>query len=80
MPTYRPAPVDDAKNRAARTFWQGLLVDVVMAAAGALTIALSAPELTWSKPYWIGVAVVVGKTVLQAVTSYVARRVKAPAV
>lgn len=76
--TYPPSATVDARNRAWRTFVQGLAVDVLLSAAAALTLALSAPELTWSKPYWIGVGLAVGKSVLQAVTSYAARHIAPP--
>jgi len=79
MATYPPSATVDARNRAWRTLVQGLLVDVLLSAVAALTLALSAPELTWSKPYWIGVGLTVGKSVLQTITAYAARHLKPPA-
>ncbi|MDG4784367.1 hypothetical protein O7626_41135 [Micromonospora sp. WMMD1102] len=76
--TYVPASASaDAKNRAFRTFWQGLLVDVGAVLAAVLVVALG--DIQWTETYWIGVASLVGKTVITAVVSYVARKTVPPA-
>jgi hypothetical protein len=78
MATYPPSATVDARNRAWRTFVQGLGVDVALSGAGALTIAMTAPEFAWSKAYWVGVGLAVAKTVLTTATAYVSRKLKPP--
>lgn len=70
----------DAKNRAWRTFAQGLLVDVVAAAVLVVGPALSSSDFAWSKAYWLTVGGLVAKSVLTSVVSYVGRKVAPPAV
>lgn len=77
MSTYSPATTADARNRAWRTFLQGLLVDVGAVLAAVLVVALG--DVEWTQTYWIGVASLVGKTVITAVVSYVARKTVPPA-
>lgn len=67
---------DDARNRAWRTFVQGLLVDVLITLSVVLSTVFS--DLEWTSAYWIGVGTLIVKTVLVAATSYVARRAAPP--
>lgn len=79
MVNQLPAPADastDAKNRAWRTFLQGLLLDVVTTVAVAVAAQLS--DIRWTKEYWLGVAALVGKSVVMAVVAYVMRKVAPP--
>lgn len=66
----------DARNRAARTFWQGLAVDVLVAVATIVTTWATEADLT-SGEAWAGLGLLAGKTVLITGASYVAR-LKAP--
>lgn len=70
-----PAAVDvkaDARNRAERTFWQNLLIDLVIALAGTLTVALSGLDLSTSEA-WVILGGLLLKTALSAPISYVMR-------
>jgi hypothetical protein len=77
QPTGAVATTADARNRAVRTFTQGLWVTVVGAATAAVTAAI-APGIRWTKEYWTGVALAVGGAVVLAGTSYVHRLVSPP--
>lgn len=66
----------DARNRAWRTLMQGLLIDVAAALVLVLTPALTTVE--WTPAFWAGVAALAGKSVLQAVVAFVARKVVPP--
>jgi hypothetical protein len=77
-----PVPADtntDAKNRALRTFVQGLLADAVIAAVTTLGAALVDPHFVLSRVYLTGVGLLLAKTVLTSVVSYIARYAKPPA-
>lgn len=77
--TAAPAPVSarpDARNRALRTFLQGLLLDV--AAATVVVLLATFSTIEWTGAYWLAVAGLVGKTVLMATVSYLARRLVPP--
>lgn len=69
----------DAQNRAARTFWQGLAIDVLIALSGTLLLAITDSPIVWTGTYWAGVGTLLLKTVLTSVASYVARFWKPPA-
>lgn len=69
----------DARQRAWRTFVQGLAVDVVAAVAAALALALADPAFSWTRLYWSGVGLALAKTALTAGASYVARHRMPPA-
>ena len=68
----------DARNRAARTFFQGLAIDIVTAAVIVMLPLLSSVE--WTPAYWAALGLAVAKSALTAVVSYVARKVAAPGV
>lgn len=80
MSTYPPSSTADARNRAFRTFVQGLAVDVVGATALAVGPALAGADFAWSRAYWLSVAGLAAKTAVTTAVSYVARRVAPPAV
>lgn len=67
-----PAVQADAKQRAKRTFIQGIALDVAVAIAVALLAWLPDADLT-SKQAWIILGTSLAKTVLTAVASYVMR-------
>jgi len=81
MAIYVPPSTEvDARNRAARTFVQGLVTDVVGAVALALVPALSGSDFAWSRGYWLAVAGLAAKTAILTAVSYVARKVSPPSV
>jgi hypothetical protein len=63
----------DARNRALRSFVQGLTIDVVVAIAAALLVWLPGADLS-SKDAWIVIGITLAKTILQTAASYVMRR------
>lgn len=73
------AVVRDAGNRAWRTLAQGLLVDVTAATAVAVAAAI-AGGIEWTQAYWLGLSLAVGKSVITAAVSYVARLALPPEV
>jgi hypothetical protein len=75
LPTPAPAPVD-AKARALRTFLQGLVFD----AATALGVSLLwvTHDIQWTRTYWLGAGLMVGKSVVTAGLSYLARFLAPP--
>lgn len=61
----------DAKNRAWRTFVQGLGLDVLVAVT---LVAMTAfTNIEWTKEYWIALGLTLAKSILQAVASYFMR-------
>jgi hypothetical protein len=66
----------DAKDRAVRTFIQGLITDAGFALGGILLTA--ADQIEWTENYWKGLAVLAGKTVILTALSYVGRKLKPP--
>jgi hypothetical protein len=79
LPT--PASTEaDAKNRAARTFVQGLVTDVIGAVTLAVGPALAGADFAWTKAYWTAVGLLTAKTVVLSVVSYISRKVAPPAV
>jgi hypothetical protein len=77
MTTYPPSVQADAKNRAWRTFAQGLLVDVGVAVVLVLVVAFST-EIEWTPTYWLALASTLGKTVLLSAVSYASRKLVPP--
>lgn len=81
MPTiYPPSAAADARNRAWRTFVQGLLIDVLIAVTGLLYAGISAPDFAWSRAYWTAVGLALAKTTMTTITAYVMRKMAPPAV
>ena len=70
----------DAKNRAFRTFVQGLGTDVVVAVVLAVGPALAGADFAWSADYWTAIGLLTAKTVVLSAVSYVSRKVVPPAV
>jgi Kef-type K+ transport system membrane component KefB len=68
----------DARNRAWRTFVQGLLIDVVAAVVLAIAPALVGADFAFTGEYWAALGVLAAKTAVASVVSYVARRVVPP--
>lgn len=77
MVTQLPKSTEaDAKNRAWRTFLQGLLLDVLTTVAVAVAAQLT--DIRWTKEYWIGIAALAGKSVVMAIIAYIMRKVAPP--
>ncbi len=68
----------DARDRAWRTFLQGLALDLLVAVAAALLVWLPDADVT-SRQAWVVLGVTLTKTILQAAASYVMRLKVAPA-
>ena len=66
----------DARIRAIRSFMWGLFLDVSTFVVTVLITAFTSIE--WTKEYWIALAGLLGKTVLQSAVAYVARRLLPP--
>lgn len=62
----------DARNRAVRSFVQGLAIDIATALAALLLVWLPDADLS-SRDAWIVLATGAARTVLQSVASYVMR-------
>lgn len=73
----QPAVRADALERAWRTLWQGFLVDALIAIGTGLTLMVQDADLT-SPQFWAGVGLLVGKSLLVSVASYLARLRVAP--
>jgi hypothetical protein len=69
-----PSREADARNRALRTFLQGLGVDIVVALALTVGPALVGSEFTWSRAYWQTLGLIAAKTVITTIVSYVTRK------
>jgi hypothetical protein len=75
-----PAPVNvDARNRALRTFAQGLGIDVASAVLLGVGPALAGEHFAWTGPYWATVGLLAAKTAVQTAVSYAARKLVPPA-
>ncbi len=78
--TDTPTPrygVRDASNRAVRTLIQGLIVDLSVAVALALSAAI-AGGIQWTRAYWIALALAVAKSAVTAIVAYTMRYVVPP--
>lgn len=73
-----PSREADARNRAWRTLWQQLGIDVAVAVTLAVGPQLIGQNTAWTKNYLITMAVLGGKTALATVLAYVARKVVPP--
>ena len=69
----------DARNRAWRTFVQGLLTDVLAAVLLVAIPAINGSDFAWSGKFWVALGLLVAKSALMAAVSYVARQVLPPA-
>lgn len=63
----------DARNRALRTFLQGLAIDVLVAVA-TLLITVFATASSWGELQWAVIGFSLLKTVLMAIASFIMRR------
>lgn len=70
-PTLAAALAADARNRAARTFLQGLVIDIGVAIA---TLILASAQTITDKSGLIALGIALGKTVVTTAISYVMRR------
>ena len=78
MTTPMPASAAaDGRNRALRTFVQGLFLDVVVAASTALTVAVT--DVQWTRAYAVAAGGLVAKSALLAGVSYLSRQLVPPA-
>jgi hypothetical protein len=66
----------DAKDRAWRTFVQGLMIDVAVGVTLVLVTAFATIE--WTPAYWLALAASLGRTILQSAVAYVMRVFVAP--
>lgn len=77
MSRYLPVPVEqkrtDARNRALRTFLQGLAIDVAVAIC-VVVITVLGTTSSWGELQWVAIGFTMFKTVLMAAASYVMRR------
>ena len=78
VPDEKPAPVAaDARQRAVRTFVQGLLVAVVLAVLAVLVQTIGQAR-SWGEVDWPMIGLLAVQAVLAAVASYVARYLTPP--
>lgn len=68
----------DAQNRAARTFWQGLAIDLILALSGTLLLSFADSPLVWTAAYWAGLGTLLLKTILTAAASFLVRYWRPP--
>lgn len=74
-----PLPTNaDARNRAWRTFLQGLALDVAAAVVMAVAPSLFGADFAWTRDYWTALGLLAAKTLLQAGVSYWMRHVVPP--
>lgn len=66
-----------AKSPWARTLWQGFIVDALVAIGLGLTILLATGDIT-SPLFWGGLGVLVGKSFLTSLASFLTRLKTAP--
>lgn len=66
----------DARLRAVRAFAWGLLIDIAVAVTLVMVTAVTAIE--WTSVYWLALAGTLGKSVIQAVVTYFARKLLPP--
>lgn len=73
MPSPGEAAVThtDAKDRAWRTFIQGLGIDVGVAVV--LVLAVAFTKIEWTPAYWQGLGLSLGRTILQTGVAYLMR-------
>lgn len=61
----------DAKDRAWRTFLQGLAIDVGVAVV--LVLAVAFTKIEWTLLYWQGLGLSLSRTILQSGVAYLMR-------
>src|SRR5690606_37574706 len=72
-----PEDKADAKSRSLRTFFQNILIDVVLILGPVLYSVTDAGIEAWTSPmYWQAVGLTVGKTLVQIVLAYAMRLAK----
>ncbi|OLE22366.1 MAG: hypothetical protein AUG49_19310 [Catenulispora sp. 13_1_20CM_3_70_7] len=70
-----PSAQADARNRAVRTFLQGLGIDVAAGVVLAVGPALADAHFAWTGPYWATLGALAAKTAVQTAVAYVASKV-----
>jgi hypothetical protein len=73
-----PSKEADARNRAWRTLWQQLGIDVLVAVVLAVGPQLIGQNTVWTKSYLITMGVLAAKTAIATIVAYVARKVVPP--
>lgn len=73
-----PSAEADARNRGARSFWQGLGIDVAVMLIVTVGPLLLSNDFAFTGPYWTIVGTSAAKTVVSAVVSYVTRKLIPP--
>lgn len=78
MPNHAsPSVIPDALERAMRTLWQGFIVDGLAAAGAGLMLLLATGDLT-SPVFWSAAGLMVAKSFLTAMASFLARLKSTP--
>lgn len=72
--TVPPSTAADARNRAFRTFVQGLGLDVAAAVVLSVGPSVAGADFAWTRAYWATVGLLAAKTAIQSVVSYLARK------
>lgn len=73
-----PTTESDARNRALRSFAWGLLIDVVAAVLLAVAPSIAGSDFAWSAAYWQTLGLLAAKTAVQALVSYLMRKLLPP--
>lgn len=66
----------DARERAVRTLLWGLLVDVGTAVV--LVLLTATKTIEWTSTYWLGLASLTAKSVIQALVAFAGRKLLVP--
>lgn len=66
----------DARDRAWRTLWQGLALDVTLAAV--LFLHTATEDIAWTSTYWRVLGLTLAKTVIQTTLASLMRRIIPP--
>lgn len=72
-----PSIIPDAVERAFRTLWAGFIVDGLSVAGAGLIVLLAAGDLS-SPLFWSAAGLLVGKSLLTAFASFLARLKSTP--
>jgi hypothetical protein len=73
-----PSREADARNRMSRTFWQGLLIDIVVMLTVTVGPLLISSSFAFTKTYWVMVGTSAAKTIISSIVSYFARKLVPP--